>query len=395
MNASARKAILTSGTASSLPPGAVAIGSLHDRQWARIGWPAAASLTPATAKDWELAFLDEAEFLADTVGFGPAQIHTVMEKRAGLCLQILAGYADELGESAGRIAAWIRPQGGAWERNADKCFSLQREAFFTGRFLLGGHEDLSQLIHWRMGQASLERELAAHRSCPPAWAPVFAAMDPGPVLRQLAQEAAQLGQPAYTLAPPIDEMLRIVYTRGSPAIAERISRNELMAEPWAGAYLIPLTGPEIAALHPFEAFLIYATVDVYQRSSLLLSRDQREKEIDSRLAAGGLSARNYFEAIAHLRLTFLAYLDGHRIEAAASRPGASRLDAAFAAESEALARTESLIWGEPAADRYRERIADLRLEAEVLAGFADRSGAGETSGLMARFGKTLTSLEPI
>lgn len=399
-NIGARDAsILTAASARPLPPGAAALGSSGDRQWARLGWADAAALSPVAAAGWDLAFLDEATFLAGTVGFTAAQIRAVVETRVAKPPQTYSAYADELGESAGAIAAWSRNRGGAWERNAEKLFLLLREAFFTGRFRLGGQEDISQLLYWRTGLASLERELGAHKARPAAWAPVLAALDPGPSLRHLAEAAAHLGQPAYTLAPAVDEMPRLVHTRGTPEIADRIERNELPAEPWAGAFLIPLAPPEIRDLHPFKAIPVFATVEDYQRSFWLLSREQRQNEINARLAAGGLSPREYLAALVHVRLVFLAYLDGHRIEAAAGSQAdpaqAARLDAVFAAESEALARLVSLDWGEASEAGYRDRIAALRLKTQILIGFADRAGASDTADLMDLFAKTLAGLEPV
>jgi hypothetical protein len=325
-----------------------------------------------------------------------------LAKRASDAPQTLSDFTDDLGEEAGRLAAWGRDQGGAWERNAAMLSGLQRETFLTGRFVLGTHEDLSQLIRWRAALASFDAELAAHKACPPAWAPVFAALDGKAVLDLLAEAAAHLGQPAYTSAPIRDRLPRIAFTAGSPEIGERMARHELMAEPWADAYLIPLTADEIRALHPLPAVTVYLTAEDYQRSLLRLSLDQRKAEIDGRIA-GGIPPRIRFASIAHLRLNFLAYLAGHREEeAASSRADAAnlaRLDAAFAAEADFLDRMLRLEWGAPDPKAYADRVADLRIQARILAGFAERAGqaAGqaETADLMAFFAKTLAALEPV
>lgn len=399
MNAATPKsAILTADAARALPPGAQAMGSHQGRVWAHIGWADAAGLDARTAAGWNLAFLEESEYLATTVGFTGAQLAVVMEKRAGDHGQALSDFADDLGETAGMVSAWGLRKGGAWERNAAKLFSLHREAFFTGRFVLGTHEDLSQLIRWRAGLAAFEKELASRKDCPPAWAPVFAGLDAKPVLDLLAQAAAHLGQPAYTQAPVRDSLLRIAFTAGSPEIAERIARTELVAEPWAGAYLIALTGAEIRDLQVLGAETVYPTAEEYQRSLVRLTRDQRKAEIDGRIAAG-LQAKEWYSAILHLRLTFLAYLEGHREEEAASSKAdpanLARLAAVFSAETDALARMVHLAWGEPAERPYLDRIADIKLQARILAGFSGRAGESDVADLMSLFGKTLAALEPV
>jgi hypothetical protein len=391
-------AILTADTKSPIPPGATALGSDRDRAWIRIAWADAAALDARAAKGWSLAYLDESAYLEATVGFTPPQVRLIMEKRANEAPQTLSDFTDDLGEEAGRLAAWGRDQGGAWERNAAKLSGLQREAFFTGRFVLGTHEDISQLIRWRSGLASFDADLAAHKACPPAWAPVFAGFDGRPALELLAQAAAHLGQPAFTIAPIRDKLPRIAFTAGSPEIGERIARHELMAEIWSDAFLIPLTADEIRALHPLPAATVYPTAEDYQRSLLRLSPDQRKAEIDSRIA-GGIPPKDRFASIAHLRLNFLAFLAGHREEeAASSRADAAnlaRLDAAFAAEADALDRMLRLAWGAPAPKAYADRVADLRVQAKILGGFAERAGQADAADLMALFAKTLAALEPV
>ena len=310
-------ALITADDKRPLPPGAIALGKDQGRAWARISLADAAALDARTAAGWQLAYLDESAYLRKTVGFTTAQIRAVMEKRAADPSQSLSDFGDDLGEAAGMLSAWGRDQGGAWERNATKLFSLQCEAFFTGRFVLGTHEDLTQLIRWRAGLAALDAELAAHKDCPPAWAPVFAGIDAKPVMGPLAQAAAHLGQPAYTLAPARDQILRIAYTSGSPEIDGRVARNELWAEPWDEAFLIPLTGDEIRDLRVLGADTVYLTGEDYQREALRLTADQRKAEINGRIA-GGITPADWFATLAHLRLNFLAYLEGHREEEAAS-----------------------------------------------------------------------------
>jgi len=126
-------AILTGDAGLPLPPGAKLLGTDQGRAWARLDRKnfatapvTAAAGTSAGMQGWFLAYLDESIYLAETVGFTPGQIREVMELRVRNYAQCLSDFGDDLGAAAGKLAAWGRGLGEAWERNGDKFFSLHQ-----------------------------------------------------------------------------------------------------------------------------------------------------------------------------------------------------------------------------------------------------------------------------
>jgi len=397
-------AILTGDAKLPLPPGAKLLGTDQGRAWARMDWKSiAASAGPGASsahglRGWFLAYPDESDYLAETVGFTPAQVREVMEKRIKGYAQYLSDFGDELGMAAGKLAAWGRDLGQAWDRNSEKTFSLHQALYFTGRFSYGTHEDIVLLIQWRAALAAWERELAAHRACPPAWASVVKSLDARSVLNDLADTAAHLGQPAFTLAPPVDQSLRVAFTSGSPETEDRFARNELLAEPWPPKFLMALTAREIAALQSLGAATVYLDSDEYLRSARSLTPAQRGLEINRRIASG-LSHQDYLASILRLRLIFLAELRGHIDHASAVNPfdagNLARLEAVFHAEISVLDALLRLVWGAPDGPGHALRAQNLLLQALVLSFFAAQAHEDDLADALSAFEKILPNLEPV
>ncbi len=398
-------AILTGDAQLPLPPGAKLLGTDQGRAWARLDRRAFATAPIGAAtgavpgsQGWFLAYLEESDYLAETVGFTPEQIREVMELRIRNYAQYLSDFGDDLGAAAGKLAAWGRGLGEAWERNGGKCFFLHQRLYFTGRFSYGTHEDIVLLIQWRVALAAWEGELAAHRACPSGWAPVLAGLNAAPVLGDLAEAAADRGQSAFTLAPPSDQSLRVAFTSGSPETQDRIERNELIAEPWPPAFLMALTAREIAALRPLGAATVYLDIEEYLRSARALTWAQRGLEINPRIASG-LSPADYLASIVRLRLIFLAELRGHIDQQAAAASsnagGRARLEAIFRLEISALDQLLRLAWGAPDGPGHAARAQDLLLQARVLAAFAVQANEDDLADALAGFEKILAHLEPV
>ena len=120
-------AILTADAKLPLPTGAKAIGTDKGRVWVKLGWSELAALDAQQGKGWSLAYLDESDFNRGTLGLTSGQIREVMEKRESEQFQLLSDFGDAMGESAGRLSAWGRDGGPAWERNSVKTYGLHQD----------------------------------------------------------------------------------------------------------------------------------------------------------------------------------------------------------------------------------------------------------------------------
>jgi hypothetical protein len=305
----------------------------------------------------------------------PDQIADVVRLHVAQQPTFLSDLLDQAGDEFGKLGALAgalaerRPElAKAMHEVADASLDAQRQCYTTGRVVQWHKADVSLAIQWRATLHGLEAELAAKPDTP---APVRRSAQAASAaynltLKELAEADRELGEPAYTQAPPHDNGLRIVLVSPeNPRLASRIKRHDLPSDPWDDGLLVPLAPDEIPLVSRLEdAVVMYLSSEEYQRARTRLTPVQLERDLKARNRPGRPTPAELLDRVVHQRLALIAHL-GALIEQGQAAPDTVRLLAA-ARKRELQVLPALLTPSEEGTPALRQGFSDLRPRLQTL-----------------------------
>ena len=369
--------VVAAAPSAPMPQTARVIGRQAGVAWYSIPGPDLRQLMSNEGRGVSLLFPSLAEYQHAVEGLTTEQIADVVRLRLAQQPTFLSDLLDQSGDELGKLGALAGHLGerqpslaSAMAQVVAASLGAQTQCYTTGRTLQWHKDDVSLAIQRRATLHGLEAELAAGQETPSASrrAADAASAAYNLTLKDLAEAAKELGEPAYAQAPPHDSGQRIVFASPeNPLISSRIRRHELPADAWEDGVLVPLRPDEIARVSRLENVVVmYLSPGEYQQARTRLTPVQMEHDLKSRNRPGRPTPAELSDEVVHLRLSLISHL-GALIGLGQAQGALDTVRLLTAARKRELSLLPAyLVPPEPAAGGLRQSFTDLRSRLQTL-----------------------------